>query len=116
MQRRNEMVTKIFEIRDEGTYIPVMATKMKSDNELEQRYLRSTGYGTNKPLVVVTRMNGCESHYGPYEWSNITRTMKVAHAYIQEHFDELENCAVVDVEYILGETTIKKVCQFNEEE
>jgi hypothetical protein len=116
MQRRNEMVTKIFEIRDEGTYIPVMATKMKSDIELEQRYLRSTGYGTNKPLVVVTRMNGCESHYGPYEWSNITRTMKVAHAYIQEHFDELENCAVVDVEYILGETTIKKVCQFNEEE
>ncbi len=30
--------------------------------------------------------------------------MHEAHLYINEHFDEMDNGAVVDVEYILGET------------
>lgn len=34
--------------------------------------------------------------------------MHEAHKYIQQHWDELQSGEVVDVEYILGETTVKK--------
>jgi hypothetical protein len=37
--------------------------------------------------------------------------MATAHHYIYDHFDELDDGDVVDVEFILGETAIKKVSE-----
>jgi hypothetical protein len=51
-------------------------------------------------MLVFIEINRCQ--YDPYEWGD--RTKYVAHKYIQEEFDNLESCAVVDVQYILGET------------
>ena len=46
--------------------------------------------------------------YDPFAWGSDTRTYQVAHQYIIDHFDELESGAVVDVEFILKETTEPK--------
>lgn len=44
--------------------------------------------------------------YDPYDWGD--RTMTVAHQYIESNFDQLNNGDVVDVEFILGETSVPK--------
>lgn len=48
-----------------------------------------------------------QAEYDSFNWSN-ARTMHVAHEYLKEHFDDLESGAVIDVEFILGETETPK--------
>jgi hypothetical protein len=92
------MQTKLFEVRDEGTFIPVLATKISgSDSPL----LRHAGYRDS--YVILTNLVTCLSFYDPHAWS-FSRTLREAHLYIEKQFDELPNEAVVDVQYILGET------------
>jgi hypothetical protein len=109
------MITKAFEIRDRGTFIPVIATKMvptegddknESQHEKERYLLSRSGYGFDDPCVMLVRMdaNGvarCAS-YDPFSWGD--RTFCVSHQYLIDHFDELESGAVVDVEFILSIT------------
>jgi len=109
------MVTKIFEIRDRATYIPVMATKMVSDNKAEEYHLVRSGYGKKQVLVMMVRLAESWCSYSPYDWDIKARTMPVAHKFIKEHFDELETGDVIDVEYILGETDTQKLSERIEE-
>ena len=109
------MVTKIFEIRDRATYIPVMATKMVSDNKAEEYHLVRSGYRKKQVLVMMVRLAESWCSYDPYGWDIKARTMPVAHKFIKEHFDELETGDVIDVEYILGETDTKKMSERIEE-
>jgi hypothetical protein len=106
------MNTKMFEIRDRGTLIPVIATKLVAPtlNEAEAFLLQRAGYSPSMKQVLVSRIEGgdCKSGYTPFDWLNGTRTMLKAHEYIEKCFDELESGAVVDVEYILGETNKMK--------
>lgn len=100
------METKMFEIRDRATFMPVLATKMISDQPAEHYLCRRLGFGEDDPLIMVTRITDSKSQYASYAWGD--RTCSTAHKYIEEHFDELETGAVVDVEYILGETGKRK--------
>ena len=108
---------KIFEIRDRATFIPVLCTKMApgrvgettiSGATQETKLLRATGYGFDFPLILMSALVRPDSatNYDPFKWGD--RTMHTAHVYIAEHYDELETGAVVDVEYILGETKAPK--------
>lgn len=106
------MQTKLFEVRDRATFIPVMATMMIPTDNRERYLLRRAGYGFEYPLVVVTMLNRVEeTHYGPFRWDDGTRTMREAHKYIEGHFDELKSGEVIDVEYILGESNKKKASE-----
>ncbi len=111
------MIVKAFEIRDKGTFIPVLAVKMVPDegfaefHQGEWYLLRRSGYPfDSQPCVVLCRMecSGIDRNatYDPYAWGG--RTFPVAHQYIVENFDSLESGAVVDVEFLLGETTEPK--------
>lgn len=106
------MITKAFEVRDRGTFLPVIAVKIDVAIEQEApRYLlRSVGYA-KEPLVLLTRAaaDGQPCNYDPYGWGD--RTMHVAHLYISEHFDELEDGAVVDVEFVLDEAAAPKLSE-----
>jgi hypothetical protein len=42
--------------------------------------------------------------YDPYSWAGGARTMPTAHDYITKNFDTLKSGAVIDVEFITGET------------
>jgi len=42
------------------------------------------------------------AHYGPYAWRD--RTYTTAHEYLADHWEDVTDGAVLDVEVILGET------------
>lgn len=105
------MITKLIEIRDSGTNIQALAIKMCADTESERPFLARNGFKDSK-LVYLLKIATQEAHYDPFGWrSRDPRTMFNAHRYIQDHFDELPACGVVDVEYILGESDKPKMSE-----
>lgn len=101
------MKAKVLEIRDRGTYLPVLAVKLEPSNMHECGLLARAGFGPmpsdQAEYVVLSRINGGhgELNCDPYDWCD--RTLKTAHNYIVRHFDDLKPFETVDVEYILGE-------------
>lgn len=104
------MVTKILEIRDRMTYIAVTATLMQATKDVHRYYLRRAGYSFDSTAIILTRIDTGDSRNDPYEWTG-SRTMQTAHQYIEEHFHELNDGDVIDVEFILGESSIQKVSE-----
>lgn len=110
------MNIKAFEIRDKGTFIPVVAIQMVPrkvfqspeyvDHEAERYLLRRAGFGFDDPSVILCRMEASgvdrNATYDPYSWGN--GTMTVAHLHIQKNFDSLNSGDVIDVQFILNET------------
>lgn len=94
---------KFFEVRDRATFIPVMAILAHTESGQEQRdwLLRRAGY-VGRYVFIVRLTSSPEVQYSQWDWNG--RTMQAAASYIEDHFDELEDGAVVDVEFILGET------------
>lgn len=101
------MKTKTFEVRDKATFIPILAIRIEPDDTAQGYLLRRAGYADSKQILLVRIAGGSGlSTCDPYDWGN--RTMTTAHEYIRKNFDTLEDGDVIDVEYILGETTKKK--------
>ena len=105
------MKTKLFEIRDRGTFMPAMATIMAS-SDLEEIYLLKSSGFNNSPLIVLHFLELNEGHWDPYHWGD--RTRNTAHKYIQQNWDVLKSGDVIDVEYILDETREPKMSQRTE--
>lgn len=103
------MITKTFEIRDQGTFIPMLAIKLQPTMKEDQYLFSRAGYGREASdqaqYILLCQISGgggrCQSDF--YEWGN-GRTYRVAHRFIQENFDRLSSGEVIDVEFILGET------------
>jgi len=109
------METKTFEIRDRATFIPALAVKLRSDGNEEDKYvLRRAGLDRDGSYhVALFSLNAGYGFMDIYKWPDGARTFRVSHEYIEKHFDELETGSVIDVEFILGETTeIKKSEKF----
>lgn len=106
------MKALMLEVRDKGTFIPILAVDMSPNlaNEGDRYLLRRAGFGSRR-CIQVTHLNHGLSHYDPYHWPGGTRTMKVAHHFIDENFDSLKSGDVIDVEFILGETKNKKISE-----
>lgn len=121
------MQTKLLEIRDVGTFIPVMATRLSASSPEQMYLLRRAGYGPIQrldpsadgqppyheiePYIVLWPLVGGHCTYDPYDWPTRARTYPEAHRYIIQHWFELVNGDVVDVEFILGETKKPKVSE-----
>lgn len=99
--------TKLFELRDVGTFIPIIAMLMESGDEREAWLLRRAGYSRLSNLVLLTRLDGGAAHYDPYDWSG--RTYPAAHEYITANWTHLESGELIDVRVALGET--KEPCE-----
>jgi hypothetical protein len=105
---------KFFEIRDRATFIPVFAFRARCQSGLEaERYLLSrAGYGpcNDSQCVMLGRLEGGGCNHDPFDWGG-SRTMQAAHLYLEGHYDDLAPGAVIDVEFILGETATPKVSE-----
>jgi hypothetical protein len=119
------METKILEIRDRATFIPALAVRLKIDpmdhEEYPQEYylMRRAGFGDEDiakgTYVMLMRLIGGPAHYVYYNWEGQARTMPAAHHYIAENWDSIHDGAVIDIEYIHGETAAPKHSErFNE--
>jgi len=102
--------TKTIEIRDRGTFIPAMATLMLTTNANDFYLIRRAGYGIGRS-VILCNINDGRSQNDAYNWGVNPRTMFVVHQWLERHWDDIESGDVVDVEYILGERTTKKVSE-----
>lgn len=102
------MQTKVFELRDVGTFLVVLAIRLESKSEQERYLLSRAGFGKTagdqSQYIYLLRVTGGMSRatYDAFEWAD--RTYQTAHEFIETHFDDLESGSVVDVEFILGET------------
>lgn len=103
------METKAIEVRDRGTLIPCLAVRLDgyNGNANEAWLMRRAGYG--EPCVLFTRAQGGTAAYDPYSWGD--RTMKIAHNYVSENWAKISSGDVVDVEFVLGETSASKRSQ-----
>jgi hypothetical protein len=107
------MQVKCLEIRDAGTFIPVICIHPVADNPQQYYLLQRDGYSGEAwescIIMIDAQCRGCA--YEPYGWNKSARTLPRAHLYITEHWRELKDGDVVDVEYILGETKVKKTSE-----
>lgn len=99
------MDTKLFEVRDRQTFIPVIAIRLGSDFEPE-RYLASrVGFGrdwdSQSVYVLLAKLVGQEMRSDPNAWN--CPTMTLAHVWITENWRCLTPGQVIDCEYLRGE-------------
>lgn len=103
------MIVKCLEVRDEGTFIPVLCVDMNPDHEQQVYLLRRCGYPCDgRPNILITHLaaDGGPAWNDPYSWGS--RTCLVAHNWIIKNWPTLKDGDVIDVEFILGETRARK--------
>jgi len=100
------MLVKAFEIRDSMTFIPCIAVCLSPANESEEYLAARAGFGITPEaqacFVILFKMTGNMQTYDPILWN--CNTMTPAHRYIRDNFEKLESGAVIDVQFIKGET------------
>ena len=99
------MTFKQLEIRDRGTCIPSLAIRVSGE---DGPIMRRAGF--QSPMIYLVMLATQQCRYDPYGWS-AGRTMPHAHHYVEEHWDEIPDHSVVDVEWILGERTEPKTSE-----
>lgn len=106
------MEVKCLEIRDEGTFIPVICVRPVPENEAQRYLLRRDGYSgrDSESCIILIDAQCRRCAYDPYEWGG-SRTIGNAHNYITQHWAKLKDGDVIDVQFILGETTVPKVSE-----
>lgn len=109
------VLAKLFELRDSATFIPIIAILVCPDQDVtdvnlaiteqEKFLLRRCGYPPLERNIIICNARGDErgAYCDPYDWND--RTYKTAHNYIIDNWDNLRDGQVIDVQYILGETT-----------
>jgi len=102
---------KTFEVRDEGTHIPVMCIRGRvCDEPSEVQYnLMRGGWGKDSTFLYFIGLADCGCQHDAFQQGN--RTRHTAHLYVQEHWDELKSGDVIDVEFILGITDEPKMSE-----
>jgi len=104
------MKTKMFEIRDRVTFIPVLCIEIDcGNNQAESFLIRAAGFAGGSRLIQLVSFNKKQSHWDVYAWGD--RTYAVAHNYITDNWDTLQGGEVIDVEFILCETKKPKTSE-----
>lgn len=102
---------KVVEIRDRATCIVAFAIRMLPQTEEEIFLFKWAGYRSSaNPCIILisSSVPQCSARYHD-EWRNVGRSFPEAHKYIEKNYDEIKNCQVIDVEFILGE--VEKPCK-----
>jgi hypothetical protein len=107
------MTCKTIEVRDAGTFIPALAIRLDPADERDRWLLARAGFGTDaaSQSTYVLLINLVKN--APYDafGHGPARTLGVVHRHLNDHFDELGNGAVVDVEFLLGERATPKLSE-----
>lgn len=94
---------KFLEIRDKGTTVPMLAVALDGSNGI----MRRAGFGERMILLSNLTDPRRATNWDVYGWAP-GRTFPIAHQWLEAHWDEVADGDVIDVEFILGETTQKK--------
>lgn len=98
--------TKLLELRDRATFIPAIATLMESEHPQERYLLGRAGYRGVRCVLLTGLGGGRKAEYDCYAWNS--EPFRSAHHYLEQHWDEVQTGAVLDGEFLRGETTQPK--------
>jgi hypothetical protein len=103
---------KTFEVRDEGTFIPVMCVMGRAidQNAADSFLIRRAGWGMDQEFVYLIVLNDGRCQSDPFKWES-SNTLQAAHSHIRENWDSLKSGDVVDVEFINGVTQEPKTSE-----
>lgn len=101
---------KIVEIRDRATLIVALLLRMIPDGAREKFLFNESGYRdcNYSSILFISLSSPSFSARHSDDWPSVGRTFHVAHKWIEEHFDEIKDNQVIDVEFILNE--VDKPC------
>lgn len=100
------MEVKRIEVRDAATTIPAIAIRLI----LSHRIDRHAGWPKDSVLVYFGRLNSEEAlRQSCWDWHATSRTMPEAHRLLEQRWDDFQDGEVLDVEFELGETEVKKL-------
>lgn len=110
------MISKTFEIRDVGTFMPVLAVKLQPGNDNDRYLLARSGYGTSPTeqasYVMVWRLEGGGNSLATTDiYDSSSDTMRIAHQHIIENFEALESGSVICCEFITGRRAAPKLSE-----
>jgi hypothetical protein len=101
------MQAKLFEVRDRLTFIAVLAVRLEPGGEADRYLLARCGFGRDPDVqrgyVMMTALSSSLSSSSPDDWMAGGRTLRTAHRYIRDHWEELASGDIVDVEFLAGE-------------
>jgi len=111
------MESFMIEIRDRGTFVPALVTRIDPANIYQAFLCECAGIQSAPRTIVLTVFAAFQhrlvcSNIDCEEWCD--RTFRVAHKYVEENFDFVRENPVVDVEFVNGETLAPKVSEFKE--
>jgi len=99
------MKTKMLEIRDRMTMIPVLCIELGNADTAAGYYLLVRA-GIDYPTILLVSFTKDKAVVNPYEWGD--RTYQTAHSFIELNWGTIQEGDVIDIEFILGETKEKK--------
>lgn len=83
---------------------------ISSNHEAQMQPFAGSKDYDGEPYVILCRLDGVEAQYDSFAWPN-QRTMGEAHRHIINNWYGLETGQVIDVQFVLGETTAPKVSE-----
>lgn len=96
------MDTKLIEIRDEGTHIPALAIQLTRDDG----YPAARAGFSKHPHIILVDLNSNRSQDDSNKWPpRDGRTLRMAHNFLETNWSQVEHNGVLDVRFIMGETT-----------
>jgi hypothetical protein len=96
---------KHIEILDRATFIPAIAVRLDSNDTFGGHLIRRAGFKAFG--ILLADLNYGTGSVDPYGHGD-SRTRTVVHLYLEQHWDDVEDGQVIDVEFILGETAESK--------
>jgi hypothetical protein len=107
------MISKVFELRSPATLIVILATRLSAENLQSATLLFHSGYGRYpkdiENYILVTPLDGGGNDVATTDpYMHKIEEIRIAHIYLREHFDELDNGSVIDIDYIQGNTNEPK--------
>ena len=106
------MIAKLFEVRDRGTFIPMLAVQCDPADENERYLLAHAGFGkdaaTQRGYVLCGEIDSgkFKMSYDPLDFPDGTLRQAVEH--IQANFHALVSGGVIDAEFLRRERTLPR--------
>ena len=100
------MEAKLFQVKDVATHYFAFGVKLDAGNVLEQDFIAHAGFANGGMFVVgILAPRPCWTTYDRFEWRTgetwggrgTNETMFLAHAEIEDRWDELASGSLIDV-------------------
>lgn len=123
-ESKNVIAVKLLEVRDSMTCIGAFAFRptdtmiwpsgiaANAQQVVERYLLRRCGWAPGPGAgIIFGNLNDGKACSDVYDWPSHNRTMQVAHQYVLDNFSTIKSGDVIDVEFILRESSVKKVSE-----